>query len=768
MIDQVYDTSNIDDMLLGNESLTIKDEQGSIYSPDGKKLYKGVLVNKLIVRNGVEIICDEALYSIDPNSVIKEIVLPDTVKAIGNLAFFNNVELHTINIPSSVKAIYDNPFAGCLSLKEIDSQSSIFATFDGILFGNRRENVLISALSKENDKVTINLYPWDYIGAYAFWNLRNNAKFENWYHIKKIGKYAFYGITSEIININSDYIDKIPESCFENSNIKEIVFNSNCKKVDANAFRKSSVENVTLDYILEIGANAFEDCYNITEIKLSSYNTVVIAKEAFCQSGIEKINLDNVANIGDRAFADCHNLTNIYLQKIKEIGNYAFYNCAIRRLVLPDSIQSIGDYAFMGCPLSYVSIGSTSCYIGVNSFRSDELGIIRCHKNLIDNPNIQQYNQKWSDTILLSLDDPCLYYEQKMFLWSESIESPISERNEQIEKLLGISYKRGYCLIQRMPHSDKFLWGVKVDFDIVIPPMFDKVHALFSLDDLYALTTTITPISTLYQLFYNRESVYTEFSNQELHISKNVANFKSIYYTSGMNLYDERHLRKEFLDYRNKSNSFEYALSTKIVSIQKNGKYALIANGNKVSDFIFDGVYAIDNVCLSKKRTVIPLLSLEYVIVSKIINGNKYQGIVDSHGTEVVPIKHSQICACHNYVLADNQLFYVDRNGMKLVSDNIDTSISVYIYEGTIAFYSCMKQFYVFRNSESSLIEGSKYTILKRPKYEVYFDVENRQFKAIDNRDNDFYVDDGYSRSELNDMYRDAFDGNSEYESNID
>ena len=90
-----------------------------------------------------------------------------------------------------------------------------------------------------------------------------------------------------------------------------------------------------------------------------------------------------------------------------------------------------------------------------------------------------------------------------------------------------------------------------------------------------------------------------------------------------MNLYDERHLRREFLDYRNKSNSFEYALSTKIVSIQKNGKYALIANGNKVSDFIFDGVYAIDNVCLSKKRTVIPLLSLEYVIVSKIINGNK-------------------------------------------------------------------------------------------------------------------------------------------------
>ena len=195
MTDQVYDTSNIDDMLLGNESLTIKDEQGSIYSPDGKKLYKGALVNKLIVRNGVEIICDEALYSIDPNSVIKEIVLPDTVKAIGNLAFFNNVELHTINIPSSVKAIYDNPFAGCLSLKEIDSQSSIFATFDGILFGNRRENVLISALSKENDKVTINLYPWDYIGAYAFWNLRNNAKFENWYHIKKIGKYALYGIT---------------------------------------------------------------------------------------------------------------------------------------------------------------------------------------------------------------------------------------------------------------------------------------------------------------------------------------------------------------------------------------------------------------------------------------------------------------------------------------------------------------------------------------------------------------------------------------------
>ena len=764
----MYDTSNIDESLLNNESFTMKDEQGSIYSIDGKKLYKGALVNKLIVHHGVEIICDKALYSNDPNSVIKEIVLPDTVKAIGNLAFFNNVELHTINIPSSVKTIYDNPFAGCLRLKKIDSQSSIFTTFDGFLFGNRRENVLISALATGNDKVTINLYPWDYIGAYAFWNFSNNANYENWYHIREIGKYALYGITSENIDINSYYIDKIPESCFENSNIKEIVLHSNCKKVDANAFRKSSVDNVTLDNILEVGVSAFEDCYNITDIKLSHYNTVVIGKEAFCNSGIEKINLDNVANIGDRAFADCHKLSNINLQNIKEIGNYAFCNCAIRRLVLPDSIQSIGDYAFMGCPLSYVSIDSTSCYIGVNSFRSNELGIIRCHKSLIDNPNIQQYNKKWEDTILLSLDDPNLYYEQKIFLGFESIESPISEYNEQIDEQLGISNKQGRCLIQRMPHSGKFLWGVIVDYEIVIPPMFDKIHALFALNDLYSLTATITPNSTLYQLFYNKESFYSEFSNQELHISKNIANFKSMYYTSGMNLYDERHLRREFLDYSNNNNSLEYVLSTKFVSLQKNEKYALIVNGNIVSDFIYDGVYAIDNVCISKKRTFIPLPSLEFVIVSKIINGIKYQGIVDSHGTEVVPIKYSKICACYNYVLADNQLFYFDRNGIKSVSDNIDTSISVYIYEGTIAFYSCMKQFYVFRNSESSLIEGSKYTILKRPKYEVYFDVERKQFGAIDNRDNDFYENDGYSQSELNDMYRDAFDGNSEYESNID
>ena len=36
----MYDTSNIDESLLNNESFTIKDEQGSICSIDGKKLYK--------------------------------------------------------------------------------------------------------------------------------------------------------------------------------------------------------------------------------------------------------------------------------------------------------------------------------------------------------------------------------------------------------------------------------------------------------------------------------------------------------------------------------------------------------------------------------------------------------------------------------------------------------------------------------------------------------------------------------------------------------
>ena len=107
------------------------------------------------------------------------------------------------------------------------------------------------------------------------------------------------------------------------------------------------------DYITAIGSKAFEDCANITEVRLS----------------------DSVTEIGDNAFAGCTNLRAVYMpdQAIK-IGSYAFSECTgLVALKLPNSAKEIGPYAFSGCfMLSAVCMPSSKTLIDETAFSGDK------------------------------------------------------------------------------------------------------------------------------------------------------------------------------------------------------------------------------------------------------------------------------------------------------------------------------------------------------------------------------------------------------------
>ena len=77
-----------------NQGDTYIDKFGVEYSSDKKRLIKGCNIEHYIVMEGTEIICDYAFKSLN----IKNIVLPDSLKAIGACAFANNESLETIEI----------------------------------------------------------------------------------------------------------------------------------------------------------------------------------------------------------------------------------------------------------------------------------------------------------------------------------------------------------------------------------------------------------------------------------------------------------------------------------------------------------------------------------------------------------------------------------------------------------------------------------------------------------------------------------------------
>lgn len=125
-----YDTSVTDEEIKRG----VRDEYGCVYSTDGKRLLKG---NKDLlsytVRNGVEVICDEAFVFLnhiphgDNMAVLQSITLPNSVKVIGDSAFEFCRTLQNVVLPESLKSIGSSAFWDCESLKHIHLPNSILS-----------------------------------------------------------------------------------------------------------------------------------------------------------------------------------------------------------------------------------------------------------------------------------------------------------------------------------------------------------------------------------------------------------------------------------------------------------------------------------------------------------------------------------------------------------------------------------------------------------------------------------------------------------------
>ncbi len=108
--------------------------------------------------------------------------------------------------------------------------------------------------------------------------------------------------------------------------------------------------------VTKIGANAFSNNRQLTQIKISDNVTEILG--------------DNTGQTG--AFSGCIALTNLELgRSITRIGSFAFKNCiALRGVDLPESVQFIDDGAFQGC-LKLQTVGlKSNGVLGMNCFEN--------------------------------------------------------------------------------------------------------------------------------------------------------------------------------------------------------------------------------------------------------------------------------------------------------------------------------------------------------------------------------------------------------------
>ena len=115
----------------------IKDEFGVIYSPDGKRLLKSARsdLKYYMVHENTEVICDDAFYEKlaigccpNPGVYLREIRLPESVKAIGNNVFKGSL-LSLINLPEGLNQIGNYAFFNTC-LKFIILPSSLLSIGD--------------------------------------------------------------------------------------------------------------------------------------------------------------------------------------------------------------------------------------------------------------------------------------------------------------------------------------------------------------------------------------------------------------------------------------------------------------------------------------------------------------------------------------------------------------------------------------------------------------------------------------------------------------
>lgn len=174
-------------------------------------------------------------------------IIPNTVKSIGNNAFYN-VPLVNITIPDSVTSIGTRTFNGCKNLTSIEIPNSVTS-----------------------------------IGDNAFNNCSSLASVILGNGLTRINNSLFSGC-SKLLNITmGNSVTRIGDSAFYNcSSLVNIIIPNNVTTIGQNAFTNcSGLTNIIIpDNVTNIGFSVFSGCYNLTKITMKPINPPTLANSS--------------------------------------------------------------------------------------------------------------------------------------------------------------------------------------------------------------------------------------------------------------------------------------------------------------------------------------------------------------------------------------------------------------------------------------------------------------------------------------------------------
>ena len=349
--------------------------------------------------NFTSIIIPDSVKSIGDNAFedcksLESVVMPDSVAEIGRSAFRYCRSLENIVIPDGITSIGDRAFSYCRSLesivipdsvKEIGAEAfSYCSSLETVTIGNGLETAgtVIFNSCRNLRTVNYNAVHCDFVDN----NWRNN--------------FGWVGV--ETVNIGSE-VEYIPEKAFADCRITSIDIPDNVTEICREAFGSCySLETVTIGKgLTTIGETIFGGCYNC---KTVNYNAVRCA-----------IYNDNSNNFGWNNSVETVNIGS----EVEYIPKRAFSECKITSIDIPDNVTEIGDNAFGSCYLlETATIGKGLMRVGETIFRdcynliTVNYNAVRC--DFIDNNFWNNFG--WNDGVeTLNISSEVGYIPKRAF-----------------------------------------------------------------------------------------------------------------------------------------------------------------------------------------------------------------------------------------------------------------------------------------------------------------------------------------------------------------
>lgn len=311
------------------------------------------------------------------NSGITSVVIPDTVKSIGEKAFYSCKKLTNVTIGNNVTSIGKDAFYSCPELKDIVIPASV--TSIGETAFNGLSTIKYSGTLQQWLNITfeykgvLNEISEFYVNGALVTNL-------NITEANKVPAYAFYGYKGLKTLIIGDTVESIGAQAFyECELLSKVTVGCNVNNINFNAFGACyKLVEVINKSSLPITKGSDEDGY-IGYYALSVINDGDESKiknengYLFCTSeGVNYL----IGYVGD---ATVLTLPESYNGESYQIYQYAFYNCeSIVGVTIGNKVTSIGEKAFYGCN-SLLSVTIDFVFEDINEYIG-EYAFLDCYK----------------------------------------------------------------------------------------------------------------------------------------------------------------------------------------------------------------------------------------------------------------------------------------------------------------------------------------------------------------------------------------------------